>query len=645
MKIPQLNLTLRARLLLSFVAVVVLFGFFSSLLGIGVIHRSLPQLKDILAIDLSAAREILRLQNSHITDAVGRLAQQPFLIEHLKKADIDALIAPLDVIRQSASLDILVITDARGEALLRVTNPMEKRGDTGVAAEVRQAVRERKEVSSPIVFSGEELVRENPVLANRAKIETVSTSYARSDGQEDVAAGLVITACAPILESGGQAQGAVCGGQLLNRQTIVVDRIRNYLYPEEKYEGRDVAVVAIFLGDKRIATSVKTPSGNRAVGTLVSEQVYDRVLGKGERWVDRGFVINDWYLTAYEPIKDLSGRIVGILGLGLLERKFEATEQRASKIFLALTIAALVLAVVIAYVLLNSIMRPMNKLIAATEKIAEGASLSDINLDRAPPEIEAVERAFNRMLAAIRERNQLLRRQTQEKLIRSDRLAMVGQLAAGVAHEINNPLGSILLFSRLLMKQVPPDGRAKENLDRIEKETKRCHAIVQSLLDFARQREPKIEPVHVNQLLDETLKLFDNQFLFHNIEVVKNYSPSVAMIQADQSQLQQVIMNIIMNAVDAMNAKGRLSLETKNSEEEGAIEVCITDTGCGIPPENINRIFDPFFTTKGVGQGTGLGLSISYGIIQRHDGDLSVSSAPGSGSTFTITLPIMRSGN
>jgi two-component system NtrC family sensor kinase len=287
----------------------------------------------------------------------------------------------------------------------------------------------------------------------------------------------------------------------------------------------------------------------------------------------------------------------------------------------------------------------MNKLIAATEKIADGASLSDINLDRAPPEIEAVERAFNRMLAAIRERNQLLRRQTHEKLIRSDRLAMVGQLAAGVAHEINNPLGSILLFSRLLMKQVPPDSRAKENLDRIEKETKRCHAIVQSLLDFARQREPKIEPVDVNQLLDETLKLFDNQFLFHNIEVVKSYSPSVAVIEADQSQLQQVIMNIIMNAADAMNGKGRLSLETKNSKEEGTIEVCITDTGCGIPPENINRIFDPFFTTKGVGQGTGLGLSISYGIIQRHDGDLSVSSTPGAGSIFTITLPIRRSGN
>jgi two-component system NtrC family sensor kinase len=295
----------------------------------------------------------------------------------------------------------------------------------------------------------------------------------------------------------------------------------------------------------------------------------------------------------------------------------------------------MLLACLASYWLLSSIMKPVQALIAGTEKVAAGESLQDIKIDRSPPEIEALVKAFNRMQGAIRER----RKRNQEKLMHSDRLAMVGQLAAGVAHEINNPLASILLFSRLVGQQVPPNGREKENLDRIEKETKRCHSIVQSLLDFSRQHEPTVESVDINGLLDSTLKLFESQYLFHNIQLVKNYYPDLKAIPADPSQLQQVFMNVILNAVDAMKGKGRLTIETGPSSESGFIDISFSDTGCGIPPENIARIFDPFFTTKGVGHGTGLGLSVSYGIVQRHNGDITVSSSPGVGSTFTITLP------
>jgi two-component system NtrC family sensor kinase len=441
------------------------------------------------------------------------------------------------------------------------------------------------------------------------------------------------------MSDSGIILGVLCGGQLLNRQSTIVDRILHNLYREEQYDGHDVAVAAIFLGDKRIATSFTDPTGERAVGTLASAEVSDHVLGGSDRWTKRAYVINDWYLTAYEPILDPTGKAIGILGLGLLERKFNESQQGAARIFLLLTLIALLLAAFISYLLSNTIMRPVNSLIAGTEKIVGGASLHDIKLDHSPPEIEALGNAFNRMLKAIRERDRQLRRQTQEKLVRSDRLAMIGQLAAGVAHEINNPLGSILLFSRLCMQQVPRDGQVKENLERIEKETKRCHAIVRSLLDFARQREPQVQAVDVNELLDATLKLFENQFLFHNIEIVKKYNSGLASIPADQAQLQQVVMNIILNAADAMSGKGRLTMATRESEDGACVEIDVTDTGCGIPAENINRIFDPFFTTKGVGHGTGLGLSVSYGIIQKHNGDLSVSSAPGEGTTFTISLP------
>jgi two-component system NtrC family sensor kinase len=308
--------------------------------------------------------------------------------------------------------------------------------------------------------------------------------------------------------------------------------------------------------------------------------------------------------------------------------------------FLALlTIVAVLLAIIISYVLSNSFMRPVNLLIAATRRIEADHFQHQIQLYHAPPEIEALGRAFNDMTAALHERDQQLHRQTDEKLMRSDRLSMIGQLAAGVAHEINNPLGSILLFSRLILQQVPAEGRIRENLERIEKETKRCHTIVKGLLDFAHERKPLVESVVVNRLLDATLKLFEGQFLFQNIQVVKNYGLNVGAIEADQSQLQQVFMNIILNAADAMNGKGRLVLATQANHALGFIEISISDTGCGIPPENLERVFDPFFTTKGVGHGTGLGLSVSYGIIQSHNGEISVSSEPGQGTTFTISLP------
>jgi len=223
--------------------------------------------------------------------------------------------------------------------------------------------------------------------------------------------------------------------------------------------------------------------------------------------------------------------------------------------------------------------------------------------------------------------------------MKSERLAMIGQLAAGVAHEINNPLGGILLFSRLLLQKAPSEGIMRDNLERIEKDAKRCQSIVQGLLDFARQREPKIETLELNDVLERTVNLFAKQPLFHNIEIVKQYQADLPVISADPAQIQQVFVNIIMNAADAMNGKGTLTVATKSSDRDNYVEVSFADTGKGISSDELHRVFEPFFTTKMVGHGTGLGLSISYGIIQQHGGTVKVSSRVGQGSTFVVFLP------
>jgi len=215
---------------------------------------------------------------------------------------------------------------------------------------------------------------------------------------------------------------------------------------------------------------------------------------------------------------------------------------------------------------------------------------------------------------------------------------MVGQLAAGVAHEINNPLGSILIYSHLLLEDLEKEDPRKGNIEKIVNQATRCKKIVKGLLDFSRQTEPEMKLSDINTIVKEVLSLVERQVMFHNIKVIKKLSPDLPTILLDKNQIQQVLMNTILNAVEAMDGQGKLTVETSSDEEY--VKTKFTDTGCGISEENMKKLFQPFFSTKETGHGTGLGLSISYGIIRKHNGKINVSSEIGKGSTFTIVLPI-----
>ena len=220
----------------------------------------------------------------------------------------------------------------------------------------------------------------------------------------------------------------------------------------------------------------------------------------------------------------------------------------------------------------------------------------------------------------------------------SEKLASLGKLAAGIAHEINNPLGGILIYASLMMEDLPLDDPKRRDLERIVQEAGRCREIVKSLLEFARQSEPRMEPVDINRAITDGLFFLENQALFHNIQIVKNLDPSLPWAAGNGSQLKQVFMNIVVNAAEAMHGSGILTICTSCSPEGKKIIIEFTDTGEGIPEENVTRIFDPFFTTKEVGKGTGLGLSTAYGIIEGHGSKMDVKSRVGMGTTFTIEL-------
>jgi two-component system NtrC family sensor kinase len=230
--------------------------------------------------------------------------------------------------------------------------------------------------------------------------------------------------------------------------------------------------------------------------------------------------------------------------------------------------------------------------------------------------------------------------ETHLQLVSSEKMASLGKLAAGIAHEINNPLGGILIYSSLMMEELPEEDSKRGDLMRIVQEAGRCKEIVKSLLEFARQTEPKMEPTDINRAINDGLFFLVNQALFHNIQIVKKLDPFLPFIRGNASQLKQVFMNIIVNAAEAMHGNGILTITTSPAPDRKTVLVEFTDTGEGIPEENFTRIFDPFFTTKEVGKGTGLGLATSYGIVEDHGGKIGVRSKVGEGTTFTIELPV-----
>jgi two-component system, NtrC family, sensor kinase len=248
----------------------------------------------------------------------------------------------------------------------------------------------------------------------------------------------------------------------------------------------------------------------------------------------------------------------------------------------------------------------------------------------------------------VRERTEELRL-AEAEVARGEKLASIGQLAAGIAHELNNPLTGVLTFTHLLRKKMPEGSQDAEDLDLVIRETKRCASIIRRLLDFAREKTPEKALVDLNRLTEETVRFVERSAALQQIEIVMDLDPDLPQLYVDADLIKQVLMNILVNAQQAIEEHGRITVRTRltparrlqgsGGEPAPAVEIAISDTGCGIPQANLQRIFDPFFTSKEVGKGTGLGLSVSYGIVRSHGGEIEVESTVGEGTTFRICLP------
>jgi two-component system NtrC family sensor kinase len=651
-------LSLRTKLILSFLGVIVLGAILTMIFGSRLVKNAIiNEAQEKVKYDLSSAWMVFNDRLNHIGAIISFTAERESIQDAIVNKKTEILLRYLNRVRTQRGLDVLTLTDSAGKVIVRTRNP-EIKGDDQSEDEIIKKALDGGNFASPQIVSREELLKEGAELADRAYMEFVYTPKASPRPEDKEVNGMMLKAASSVEDDNGNLLGVLYGGNLINRDFAIVDRVKELVYKDMKYKGREIGTATIFQHDLRISTNVRNENGQRAIGTRVSKEVNKALLERGEAWVDRAFVVNDWYITAYEPIKNIDEKIIGILYVGMLERPYIDTTKRIIIAFAIIAILCVILLFVILAFSTTRIIKPLQKMVVATQKIAKGDLTHRLHV-KSKDEIGTLAKSIDQMTEELRIANQKLIdwgktlekkveertneiRDMQAHLIQQEKLASLGKLAAGIAHEINNPLGGILLYSHLLLEGMEKEDPRYDNLAKIVKETTRCKDIVKGLLQFARPKEPEAIKIDINATLDNSLSFLESQAIFQNVTIKKQYSDDLPPIVADRSQLQQVFINIILNAADAMNGKGTLTLETTIREGEPFINISITDTGHGIKKEDKSRLFEPFFTTKEAGAGTGLGLAICYSIIQKHKGTIEVESVVGKGSTFTIKLPLRK---
>jgi two-component system NtrC family sensor kinase len=647
--------TIQSQLILAFSIAILVPALITSYVGMRIISDQIITRAETKAIsDLNSAREIYRNKLSEIYSITRLTAARSLIKEAVRSRDRAFLSKDLQNTLRREKLDMLTVVDSHGTVISRGRNPGLFGDDMRDDRFVNQVIATKQPLTSTDIVSGGFLEKESPELASQATIEIIPTPKARPRTDQIERSGMMLESAVPLFDDNDNFLGALVGGILLNRNFEIVDKINEIVHEGQVFQGKEIGTATIFQGDLRISTNVKNKDGTRALGTLVSSEVHDVVLGEGKRWIGEAFVVNADYITAYEPIRDPNNNIIGILYVGVLKQPFDEVLQKALITFLGLALLGILIIVGVSIVLAKRFSAPLRALEDISRRISGGDYRHGF-IVKGPQEIEHLSRSLDEMARLLEAEKRELEEwaETLEKkvaeraeemkkinaqLFRSEKLASLGKLAAGVAHEINNPLTGVLTNSSLLLEDLDPDDPKRDDVEVMVKETIRCREIVKRLLDFAKQTKPQKRLANINALIENIILLVRNQATFRNITIEKQLCDTIHEVFVDPDQIQQVFVNIILNAAEAMTKGGKLTIHSGVTRDGKSLSIEFSDTGPGIPESLREKIFDPFYTTKE--HGTGLGLSISYGIIEQHGGTINVDSVDGVGSRFTIQLPL-----
>ena len=598
--------------------------------------------------DLAVARGYFQQVLSTVGAGTQAVAGSHALHVALARQDLPGLQSQLVTARTRLGFDFINLYSPQGELLtadwVNPTQPV-----PALRNQTRPALSAGEDASLALM-SARDLLGMAPHLDARLNIALVATLSASPSSRTLEDRALVMLSTTPVLGERGETLALLRGGVLLNQNLDLIDHINRIVYPEGSLPFNSNGTATLFMEDVRITTNVRLFQNQRAIGTRVSQEVRNTVLTQGKTWLDRAFVVNDWYVSAYEPLLDNAGQRVGMLYVGYLERPFRWVKYGMLALIAGIFLGVMVLAALFSVRWARSIFKPLEQMNHTMQRVEDGDPSARVGAVAARDEIGALANHLDQLLHVVDDKTRTLQhwaqeldakvvartqeladsnhslKQAQQQLVKSEKLAAIGQLTASVAHEINNPIavmqGNLDLMRDLLGEHARP---VAAELKLMDQQVDRMRLIVTQLLQHARPTDYAgyVEAVDVNQVLDHALVLVAHLLASTRIEVQRELT-ALAPIDINRQELQQVVINLLINAIQAMPSGGTLLLRTHDQPDDRGragvlIEVC--DTGTGLTAAVHEQLFRPFFSTKK--EGNGLGLWISVGLVERYGGTIS----------------------
>ncbi len=619
---------LRSRIVVPFDIVIVTFSLLVVVLGYYVIKKDIiKRAQTKVKNDLNSAREIYNQELENVKDVVRFTALRFFIKDAIWTQDKNTLDKELERIRTSESLDVLTLIDASGTVLSRSRNPSVT-GDNQASDKLISKVISTKEVvAGTVIVPRAELIKEGEDLTEQANIIFIPTPKAKQKAETRETSGMMIKAAAPVFGNDGKLSGILYGGNLLNRNYKIVDKVKEIVYKGQTYKGKDIGTVTIFQDDLRISTNVIAKDNTRAVGTRVSEQVYEQVLVKGLPWIARAFVVNDWYKTAYEPIRDIDDRIVGILYVGILEQPFTSMTRNILILFLVIVCVATALAASLEIVLTGTISRPVERMLKATRELSAGSLGYEVDKETGIMEFDELADSFNKMSVQLRDREASLKKINEQlAILNKTYLDLVGF----VSHELKGIVATTImnaaavrdgLFGQINEKQ-------KQSLEAVTKNLHYLRETVRKFLDLSRIEKGELEVNKKKVSLREDvfgpcLETFNAEIADKQMAVTNNIAAEIK-VNGDLDLLHIVANNLLGNAVKYGLEKGKVILNSQVLADKVQVEVY--NDSRPIREEEKDKLFKKFSRLEDPQdkkiKGTGLGLFLTKEIITKHGGDI-----------------------
>ena len=609
-------------------------------------------LTSTLPLIILAVITVISLENIAINEARGRIVNNLNIVhsvynnvkEYLKytvrdenrriftlleNGETDLLREQLKQYSQNNKIDFFVITDPRGKIIISVTNPKAEGEDLSNDNYVRKASK------GEILISTEALIEK--------QLQILGASEQAKIPANKNAQGLVIRAALPIINREEKIIGTMNAGYLLNNNKIILDEIK-----------RSTGLISsIFLGDLRISSNVPSKKGEYAVGSRLDSEEAKKIIKEGYRYIGRMLILGKWYISGYVPIYNSNNKVIGSIGISIPETYIFALRDNLIKIFAIAVLLSIILALIFGLSRGAGIAKSVEEVRQGTEAVARGDYLHKIHI-HSKDEIEELANFFNKMTEELK----IARKQIEEysrgledkvkektsqlesahqKLVDYEKMAAMGRMATTLGHELRNIFAGIRTVTYNLKSKVAEDCPDLLNpVKDLEYEVNYGNDILDNVLRFSLPKKLILADTDINLIIEEVVSSLNLEEVFKNIEVTKHLDLGLQKIKVDSVQMREVVLNVIINAVQAMPNGGKLSIKTAKENEFLKLE--ISDTGKGITKKVLDNLFVPFFTTKS--KGLGLGLFISNEIVKAHKGKIEVDTRLDKGTTFKIILPL-----